>query len=53
MVPRRIVAHSRQLPVGILGSCASMRNVPDLRIPGTFLTMIISRGVLPLSPFIS
>jgi hypothetical protein len=40
--------------VGILGSCASMRNAPDLRIPGTFLTLIVSlhsSGCFTLIPF--
>jgi hypothetical protein len=39
--------------VGILRSCASMRNAPDLRILGTFFTLIVSQGILALSPFIS
>jgi hypothetical protein len=49
----KLLSSLRLARVGISGSCASMRNAPDLRIQGTFFTLIVSRGILALSPFIS
>jgi hypothetical protein len=37
--------------VGISGSCASMRNAPDLRIQGTFFTLNCFSGHFSIIPF--